>query len=66
MPSSSLWTPAAQPWPVERRASYLKNAGVTSGDKQESEGTNNREWLRVSFNLGTGTAPLDSSTVFSH
>jgi hypothetical protein len=42
---------------------YLKNAGVTSGDKQESEGTNNREWLRVSFNLGTGTAPLDSSTV---
>ena len=42
---------------------YLKNAGVTSGTKQEEEDTNNREWVRVAFSLGEGTAPLDPATV---
>lgn len=43
--------------------SYLKNAGVTSGDKKEAQGENNREWVRAHFNLGTGGAPLDPETV---
>ncbi len=42
---------------------YLKNAGVTSGDKQETERGNNREWVRANFNLGDGEAPLDPATV---
>ena len=42
---------------------YLKNAGVTSGDKQEIEAGDNREWLRAVFGLGDGTAPLDPATV---
>ncbi len=42
---------------------YLKNAGVTSGDKQETEAGNNREWVRVAFSLGDGTAPLDPDSV---
>ena len=41
----------------------LKNAGVTSGDKQETEATNNRKSVRVAFSLGEGTAPLDPETV---
>ena len=42
---------------------YLKNAGVTSGDKKETEATNNREWVKATFSLGTGGAPLDPDTV---
>ena len=42
---------------------YLKNAGVTSGTKQEVEAFNNREWVKVAFSLGEGTAPLDPATV---
>ena len=36
----------------------LKNPGVASGDSRESENTNKREWVRVTFGLGTGGAPL--------
>ena len=48
-----------------RTGVFLRNPGVTSGDvdDREKEGTNNREWLRVNFSLGEGTAPLDPSTV---
>ena len=42
---------------------YLKNPGITSGDKQETEAKNNREWVRVVFGLGDGTAPLDPESV---
>jgi hypothetical protein len=42
---------------------YLKNAGVTSGDKQEAEATNNREWVKATFSLGDGGAPLNPDTV---
>ncbi|MDE3268645.1 MAG: hypothetical protein OYI31_09385 [Chloroflexota bacterium] len=42
---------------------YLKNAGVTSGAKKETEASNNREWVRATFSLGSGTAPLDPETV---
>ena len=41
----------------------LKNPGVTSGDNKESEKTNDGQWVRVNFALGTGGAPLDASTV---
>ena len=41
----------------------LKNPGVTSGDNEESEKTNDGQWVRVNFALGTGGAPLDASTV---
>ena len=44
----------------------LKNPGVTVGDAddQETENTTpNREWLRVTFAAGAGTAPLDTATV---
>ncbi len=43
----------------------LKNAGVTTGDAdlQEVQKSNNKEWVRVQFNLGVGGAPLDSSTI---
>ncbi len=43
--------------------SYLKNPRVTSGDKQETEAGNNREWVKATFNLGEGGAPLDPETV---
>ena len=42
---------------------YLKNPGVTSGAKQETEATNGRTWIRVVFETHTGTAPLDSTSV---
>ena len=42
---------------------YLKNPGVTSGDKKETEARNNREWVRATFSLGDGGAPLDPATV---
>ena len=44
---------------------YLKNPGVTTGEDagQETQMTNNRNWIRVNFGLGDGTAPLDASTV---
>ena len=44
---------------------YLKNPGVTTGEEagQETQKTNNRNWVRVNFGLGDGTAPLDASTV---
>ena len=44
----------------------LKNLGVTSGDDDDQEmenATPNREWLRVTFAAGAGTAPLDAATV---
>ena len=41
----------------------LKNAGVGSGENKESENTNKREWVRVVFELGLGTAPIDPATV---
>ena len=41
----------------------LKNPGVTSGDNKETEKPNDGQWVRVNFALGTGTAPLDASTV---
>ena len=41
----------------------LKNPGVASGDSRESENVNKREWVRVTFSLGTGGAPLDAATV---
>ena len=43
----------------------LKNAGVTTGDKdmQEVQVSNDKEWVRIQFNLGVGGAPLDSSTI---
>lgn len=46
-----------------KTGSYLKNAGSTSGDKQETEAGDNREWVRATFNLGEGGAPLDPETV---
>ena len=48
-----------------RTGMYLMNAGVTTGDVggQEDESSNNREWVRVQFNLGAGGAPLDASTI---
>ncbi len=46
-----------------KTGNYLKNAGVTSGDKQETEARDNREWVRATFNLGDGGAPLDAETV---
>ena len=44
---------------------YLKNPGVTTGEiaGKEAQKINNRNWIRVSFGLGDGTAPLDVSTV---
>ena len=44
---------------------YLKNPGVTTGEEagRESQLTNNRNWVRVSFDPGAGTAPLDAATV---
>ena len=36
----------------------LKNPGVTSGDNKETEKTNDGQWVRVNFALGTGGAPL--------
>ena len=42
---------------------YLKNAGVTSGTKKETEASDNREWVRAAFSLGSGTAPLDPESV---
>ena len=44
---------------------YLKNPGVTTGEVagQEAQKTNNRNWVRVNFDLGDGTAPLDASSV---
>ena len=44
---------------------YLRNQGVTSGDAedQEVERDDNREWLRIRFELGDGSAPLDPATV---
>ena len=43
----------------------LKNAGVTTGDDelQEVQVSNNKEWVRIQFNLGVGGAPLDGSTI---
>ena len=43
----------------------LKNPGVTTGEMsgRESEQTNKRQWLRVVFDPGEGTAPLDPDTV---
>ncbi len=42
----------------------LKNPGVTTaGDNQEDEKTNNRQWVRALFDLGTGGAPLDPTSV---
>ena len=44
----------------------LDNSGVTSGDADDQEmekTTPNREWLRVIFAAGAGTAPLDAATV---
>ena len=44
----------------------LANVGVTTGDasdQEEESGTRNREWLRVTFDAGDGTAPLDPATV---
>ena len=43
----------------------LKNAGVTTGDEEmrEVQVSNNKEWVRVQFNLGVGGAPLDASTI---
>ena len=48
-----------------RTGVYLKNPGVTTGEKagKETQKTNNRNWVRVSFGLGEGTAPLDAATV---
>ena len=48
-----------------RTGVYLKNPGVTTGEDkgQETQMTNNRNWIRVNFGLGDGTAPLDASTV---
>ena len=42
---------------------YLKNPGVTSGTSTESQSSNKRTWIRLLFNLGTGGAPIDSSSV---
>ena len=42
----------------------LKNPGITSGDDRESEKPNQRDWVRVEFDLGAnGGAALDPSTV---
>ena len=41
----------------------LKNAGVSSGESKESENKNKRDWVRVTFELGLGTAPIDPATV---
>ena len=42
---------------------YLKYPGVTKGDDKEIQKDNNRNWVRVVFNIGDGGAPLDPSTV---
>jgi hypothetical protein len=42
---------------------YLKNAGVITGATQEEQKSDSKTWVRVVFALGTGTAPLDVSTV---
>ena len=42
---------------------YLKYPGVTKGDDKEIQKDNNRNWIRVVFNVGDGGAPLDPSTV---
>ena len=42
---------------------YLKNPGVTSGADKETQRSNSRTWIRVVFDAGDGTAPLDPSTV---
>ena len=42
----------------------LKYPGVKTGENKEIEDpVNKRDWLRVNFDLGTGGAPLDASTV---
>ena len=41
----------------------LKNAGVSSGESKESENKNKRDWVRITFELGLGTAPIDPATV---
>ena len=43
----------------------LDNVGVTSGAEsgQESEEDGSQEWVRVTFNLGPGNAPLDPASV---
>ena len=41
----------------------LKNAGITTGDSKESENENKRDWVRVVFDPGLGTAPIDPATV---
>ena len=41
----------------------LKNAGVGSGESQEKENTDQRDWVRITFELGLGTAPIDPATV---
>ena len=45
---------------------YLKNAGVTSGTSQESQSTNSRTWVRLTFALGTGGAPIDATSVIAN
>ena len=42
---------------------YLKNPGVTGSTGGEEQKDNNRQWVRVIFDLGTGGAPLDPATV---
>ncbi|MBI4282007.1 MAG: hypothetical protein HY672_00770 [Chloroflexi bacterium] len=45
---------------------YLKNPGVTSGTSAESQDGDNRNWVRAIFDLGTGGAPLDASSVVAN
>ena len=42
---------------------YLKNPGVTTGTTVESQSTDSRTWVRLLLSLGTGTAPIDATTV---
>jgi len=41
----------------------LKNAGVTTGTKAETQTTDSRTWVRLLFTLGTGGAPIDATSV---
>ena len=42
---------------------YLKNPGVTGSTGGEEQKDNNRQWVRVIFDLGTEGAPIDPATV---
>ena len=42
---------------------YLKNPGVTSGTTKESQSSNKTTMVRLLFDLGTGTAPIDPASV---